>query len=63
MSTGGGMGKYLADWIIDGEPPSELFDTDANRYDLIYENLLSYFSRLSVFCFRFFFVFQSKMID
>lgn len=26
------MGKYLADWIVDGEPPSELFDTDANRY-------------------------------
>ncbi|VDK82046.1 unnamed protein product [Litomosoides sigmodontis] len=33
ISTGGGMGKYLADWIVDGEPPSELFDTDANRFD------------------------------
>ncbi|KAL3998911.1 FAD dependent oxidoreductase family protein [Acanthocheilonema viteae] len=33
ISSGGGMGKYLADWIIDGEPPSELFDTDANRFD------------------------------
>ncbi|VDO29530.1 unnamed protein product, partial [Onchocerca flexuosa] len=33
VSSGGGMGKYLADWIIDGEPPSELFDTDANRFD------------------------------
>ncbi|VDD86525.1 unnamed protein product [Enterobius vermicularis] len=33
ISSGGGMGKYLADWIVDGEPPSELFDTDANRFD------------------------------
>uniref|UniRef100_F1KU54 Dimethylglycine dehydrogenase n=1 Tax=Ascaris suum TaxID=6253 RepID=F1KU54_ASCSU len=33
VSSGGGVGKYLADWIVDGEPPSELFDTDANRFD------------------------------
>uniref|UniRef100_A0A158PNQ2 Dimethylglycine dehydrogenase, mitochondrial (inferred by orthology to a human protein) n=1 Tax=Anisakis simplex TaxID=6269 RepID=A0A158PNQ2_ANISI len=33
ISSGGGIGKYLADWIVDGEPPSELFDTDANRFD------------------------------
>ncbi|VDN01501.1 unnamed protein product [Thelazia callipaeda] len=33
ISSGGGMGKYLADWIVDGEPPAELFDTDANRFD------------------------------
>lgn len=32
ISSSGGMGKYLADWIIDEEPPSELFDTDANRW-------------------------------
>uniref|UniRef100_A0A158R5I5 Dimethylglycine dehydrogenase n=1 Tax=Syphacia muris TaxID=451379 RepID=A0A158R5I5_9BILA len=33
VSSGGGMGRYLADWIVDEEPPSELFDTDANRFD------------------------------
>ncbi|PAV88322.1 hypothetical protein WR25_07568 [Diploscapter pachys] len=33
VSSGGGIGKYLADWIVDGEPPHELFDTDASRYD------------------------------
>ncbi|CAI4222420.1 unnamed protein product [Auanema sp. JU1783] len=33
VSSGGGIGKYLADWMIDGEPPQELFDTDASRYD------------------------------
>ncbi len=33
VGTGGGIGKYVADWIIDGEPPQELFDTDANRYE------------------------------
>ncbi|CAB3407825.1 unnamed protein product [Caenorhabditis bovis] len=33
VSSGGGIGKYLADWIVDGEPPAELFDTDASRYD------------------------------
>uniref|UniRef100_A0A914VTZ0 Dimethylglycine dehydrogenase n=1 Tax=Plectus sambesii TaxID=2011161 RepID=A0A914VTZ0_9BILA len=32
VTTAGGIGKYVADWIIDGEPPHELFDTDANRY-------------------------------
>uniref|UniRef100_A0A158Q8A1 FAD-dependent oxidoreductase n=1 Tax=Elaeophora elaphi TaxID=1147741 RepID=A0A158Q8A1_9BILA len=37
ISSGGGMGKYLADWIIDGEPPSELFDTDANRCGLLFD--------------------------
>ncbi|CAI5439407.1 unnamed protein product [Caenorhabditis angaria] len=33
VSSGGGIGKYLADWIVDGEPPAELFDTDASRYE------------------------------
>uniref|UniRef100_A0A1I7WRY2 DAO domain-containing protein n=1 Tax=Heterorhabditis bacteriophora TaxID=37862 RepID=A0A1I7WRY2_HETBA len=33
VSSGGGIGKYLADWMVDGEPPQELFDTDASRYD------------------------------
>ncbi|KAF8366343.1 hypothetical protein PRIPAC_84172, partial [Pristionchus pacificus] len=33
VSSAGGLGKYLADWIVDGEPPAELFDTDASRYD------------------------------
>ncbi|KAK6729820.1 hypothetical protein RB195_006711 [Necator americanus] len=33
VSSGGGIGRYLADWIVDGEPPLELFDTDASRYD------------------------------
>lgn len=31
ISSCGGMGKYLADWIVDREPPSELFDTEASR--------------------------------
>ncbi|VDK42197.1 unnamed protein product [Anisakis simplex] len=33
VSGGGGTGKYLADWMVDGEPPSELFDADPNRFD------------------------------
>ncbi|CAJ0576292.1 unnamed protein product, partial [Mesorhabditis spiculigera] len=34
VSSAGGIGRYLADWMVDGEPPSELFDTDASRYDI-----------------------------
>ena len=26
------MGKYLSDWIIDGEPPYDLIEFDANRF-------------------------------
>ncbi|KAE9418545.1 hypothetical protein Angca_007510, partial [Angiostrongylus cantonensis] len=33
VSSGGGMGKYISDWMVDGEPPLELFDTDASRFD------------------------------
>ncbi|CAJ0949153.1 unnamed protein product, partial [Mesorhabditis belari] len=33
VSSAGGVGKYLSDWMVDGEPPSELFDTDASRFD------------------------------
>ncbi|VDO71309.1 unnamed protein product [Haemonchus placei] len=33
VSSGGGIGRYIADWMADGEPPLELFDTDASRYD------------------------------
>ncbi|KAK5965794.1 Dimethylglycine dehydrogenase mitochondrial [Trichostrongylus colubriformis] len=33
VSSSGGIGKYIADWMVDGEPPLELFDTDASRYD------------------------------
>ena len=32
VSTAGGIGKYLADWIMKGEPPYELIETDANRF-------------------------------
>ncbi|XP_038068616.1 dimethylglycine dehydrogenase, mitochondrial-like [Patiria miniata] len=28
----GGIGKYLSDWMIDGEPPYDLVEIDANRY-------------------------------
>ncbi|XP_067144405.1 dimethylglycine dehydrogenase, mitochondrial-like isoform X2 [Centruroides vittatus] len=28
----GGIGKYLADWIITGEPPYDLIETDPNRF-------------------------------
>lgn len=28
----GGMGKYLADWIMDGEPPYDLNELDQGRY-------------------------------
>ncbi|TKR93824.1 hypothetical protein L596_008206 [Steinernema carpocapsae] len=33
VGSGGGISKYLADWMVDGEPSCELFDTDANRFD------------------------------
>ncbi|PAA86092.1 hypothetical protein BOX15_Mlig007960g1 [Macrostomum lignano] len=29
---GGGVGKYVADWIRTGEPPYDLIELDANRY-------------------------------
>lgn len=28
----GGAGKYIADWIINGEPPYDLIEVDANRF-------------------------------
>ncbi|XP_064618508.1 dimethylglycine dehydrogenase, mitochondrial-like [Lineus longissimus] len=28
----GGVGKYMADWLISGEPPYELVELDPNRY-------------------------------
>lgn len=28
----GGAGKYIADWIVDGEPPFDLIEVDANRF-------------------------------
>lgn len=28
----GGAGRYLSDWIIDGEPPYDLIEIDPNRY-------------------------------
>ncbi|XP_072038740.1 dimethylglycine dehydrogenase, mitochondrial-like [Amphiura filiformis] len=28
----GGVGKYMSDWIIDGEPPYDLMEFDPNRY-------------------------------
>ncbi|GAB6032248.1 hypothetical protein CHUAL_010888 [Chamberlinius hualienensis] len=28
----GGAGKYLSDWILDGEPPYDLIEIDPNRY-------------------------------
>uniref|UniRef100_UPI00358E3FF8 dimethylglycine dehydrogenase, mitochondrial n=1 Tax=Myxine glutinosa TaxID=7769 RepID=UPI00358E3FF8 len=29
----GGVGKYLADWIMNGEPPYDLIEADPNRFD------------------------------
>lgn len=26
------MGKYLSDWILEGEPPFDLIEVDPNRY-------------------------------
>ncbi|CAM1318819.1 DMGDH (predicted) [Pycnogonum litorale] len=28
----GGIGRYIADWILDGEPPYDLIELDPNRY-------------------------------
>ncbi|MBN3301126.1 M2GD protein, partial [Amia calva] len=28
----GGIGKFLSDWIVNGEPPYDLIETDPNRY-------------------------------
>jgi hypothetical protein len=28
----GGVGKYLSDWILQGEPPFDLIELDPNRY-------------------------------
>lgn len=32
MLSQGGIGKYLADWIVDGEPPYDLNELDHGRY-------------------------------
>lgn len=32
FATIGGFGKYLAHWMIHGEPPHELIDTDPGRF-------------------------------
>ena len=29
---GGGVGKYMADWILNGEPPYDLIELDPNRF-------------------------------
>lgn len=31
IQSGGGAGKVLADWIVDGEPPFDLWDVDIRR--------------------------------
>jgi len=28
----GGVGKFLSDWIVSGEPPYDLIECDPNRY-------------------------------
>ena len=32
------MGKYLADWILNGEPPYDLIECDPNRYSKTWTN-------------------------
>lgn len=32
IAHAGGMGKYLADWIVTGEPPQEMAETDPARF-------------------------------
>lgn len=32
VATAGGVGSYMADWLMDEEPPFELVETDASRY-------------------------------
>lgn len=32
MIHAGGIGKFLSDWIRNGEPPYDLIECDANRY-------------------------------
>lgn len=32
IASAGGIGKYLSDWIVEGEPPFELYETDPNRF-------------------------------
>ncbi|CDW51870.1 Pyruvate dehydrogenase phosphatase regulatory [Trichuris trichiura] len=33
LSYAGGIGKYLADWIVDGEPPFELSEAEPGRFE------------------------------
>ncbi|KAG1709814.1 Dimethylglycine dehydrogenase, mitochondrial [Nymphon striatum] len=32
IAQSGGVGRFIADWIIDGEPPYDLIELDPNRY-------------------------------
>lgn len=32
MIHAGGIGKFLSDWIRNGEPPYDLIECDTNRY-------------------------------
>ena len=45
---GGGAGKYLAEWIINGEPTYDLSEIDPLRY-LIMIKLNEFFSRNKVY--------------
>ncbi|KHJ47568.1 hypothetical protein D918_01723 [Trichuris suis] len=33
LAYAGGIGKYLADWIVDGEPPFELSEAEPGRFE------------------------------
>lgn len=32
LLSSGGIGKYLSDWMIDGEPPFDLIECEPGRY-------------------------------
>ena len=41
IQSAGGAGKVLADWIVDGHPPMDLWDVDLRR-NLPFQNTASY---------------------
>ena len=39
MTTGPAVGRYLAEWIVEGSPSVDLWSLDVRRFDHIHNNV------------------------
>ena len=49
---GGGAGKYLAEWIINGEPSYDLSEIDPLRYALVHRYIIYILKLISIISFQ-----------